>query len=1005
MSFNSSFNDLDASSDAIQLNAQHTALIRKNEQLTEENASLKKQLDSAIEFSDKNAELQRENAELHSKIRSLSSEKEDLAKRISLLLKNQEEKAKELKNQSSERISANAMFEQNNLLKKQLSEFQEKYENLKNETEQTYLPMKKLNDEMSKSVMITLTAGNSYFGKEFQNLKEFSDFLLSCPGREQAFQEKIQQQENENQEKQINEAKLLTQIAKLKKRNGTLKAALVEQENKMKRIESYSSSLLSQIDEQMADFQNKEKENEHKQQIKDLQKEQEIKRLMTEIETCNIVIRKLKQELDTKKCEDEDLSSNEADNSSEKFQEKLQRLQSQLNESQKLQSTYKNQVMSFSAQVKQLEIARNSAERKNESLNREKLAMLSELKSLREENSLLRSEVESSQEKINCAMAQIKSAKISFTQSKSVFEETETEQAKLTEAMKLLQSEIKDQKEELHKLYTERERVVSLIKKHGDVIAKYGRRIQELEEENKELKQNPVTEQKPVLLQETIPVTSWFCAEFPRELCELISQFAKNESLPSTGKLKNILPTIAKYYQATLHDLRTDLSNTKAELQNDQTNIESFLIKVGETLQTSFPCNDSSQLEKIAEIFDNICSEREQAIQDAAELQAKHQNLLSKIEVGTSEEAVEEVNKLFDCIEKQTATISSLRTEGKKLSKLHKIASDEVDFLTKENEQKTQEYEQKLIQQQALCQKQTEKLYEAEKQLIELKGQSEIAKAEHDKEAEALHTQMEELKRTQEAEIERVKSMFLSTLNAKDNGLEEKECEIDRLQREIEQCKHNLSLAQASVDGKDKEIVALRQENEDAQHNIKKSVEEKARLLQAHYENLVAEIKEKNADILKLNDKLTGNLQECEMRLKAMTNEKGILEHNVYELQNRFKAFEETSAREKRIQESKVKAKLMEQEISFQCAIEEEKDAHRARLQALFDFASSTFKEYFDPTQPLDENSFTTLCENVKKELDALRQSDEKIHVLLGIENNEKPEEALSKFILSFYSK
>ena len=141
---------------------------------------------------------------------------------------------------------------------------------------------------------------------------------------------------------------------------------------------------------------------------------------------------------------------------------------------------------------------------------------------------------------------------------------------------------------------------------------------------------------------ERIPLTSWFCSDFPRDLCNSISDYAKNDNLSNIVKLRNVLQTIAKFYNTQIEKLTDSLQNCQEKLEETKEIENEFLVEVESILYES---SRKLTFNDIIEILRALCEDKTQIEQENEEIKGEHSRLLEKIEAGTSDEAVELLNK------------------------------------------------------------------------------------------------------------------------------------------------------------------------------------------------------------------------------------------------------------------------------------------------------------------------------------------------------------------------
>ena len=1085
MSFSGNYDGFDSGSDNLQLNDQNAVLIQKNHELMEKIISLQKQLNESLEFVDKNEQLQRENVDLQKQNRKLASDKNEIEKRINILLKSQEENKQQNKAQAPNSPKITELMKENNLLKQEKNNLETKIENLQKQFDQKINVYEQEKSIFDKNVVNLLQTAKSKFRQEFGNIFDFTQFLAlldtsrlnkniidssfgspspqkySSMGNGNNFDQNLDNQSFQQQ-------KLLAKIQKLQRKNKQLQASLYEQAKDSEAYEKEIENLRKEIQQNKFDFNERLKDEIHKQNLNLIQEEQENKRLQTEIQTYKITVQNLKEQIEKLKSSflhNQSTSESEIDPELEQQQRDLLdkgELEEKLRNALLLQERMKQNILNLTQELEQRQHTIENMEQKIGKFGKEKQKLLNELSEEKQLNALLQSEVRTSEEKMKACLAEVKCAKLSFTQSKNVIDETEQYQQRMENALQRLNANQESQKDEISKLYDERDRVLKLFEKQNLALTSCTNLLEKTTIENKKLKQElkrlKDTQNPPTyLVQERIPPTSWFNTEFPRDLINKISDYANNESLTTPCKLRNVLQVISTYYGQTTSDLTkriqalqkyfatneevfdhfvtrfTTAYKTHIANESGQQNPQTFLYYQQnlQTLQNNASAEPNEtenqakemisdddvkkaignvnlrkeKLELICSIVDKLFAEKNDLNLAMIDLQQQNMGLLNRLQAFSIDDGVAELDNLYDVLEQQKIALNNHKQENKKNRKIQRLLLKENKELQEKLEMKGHEIEEQENMYKEKIQQLTERNHKNEQDIVTLKGENDLLRAQNSKTLEQKNQEIDEiLKHTQYKDTEN-RGKQKEQEKSLQNALHEKDVQIKGLKQEIEQWKNTVDMLHKDNDIKTTEIQALQNEIDEL-HEQGRNFQQQAKdnqLLQ--FSNIEKQLKNKNNELTTLNDKLVKSLEQSEQRLKEVTAEKANLEHFLYDKQNKLKMLEESQEREKKLQDSKTKAKLFEQQIAFQCKLEEEKDAYRTRLQSIFAFVMGLFKEYFDFNNPINENNFTILCRTVRAELDKLKLSDSKIRSLLGISENELTEDALSKLLLSLYTK
>ena len=1084
MSFSGNFDGYDSGSDTVQLNDQNAVLIQKNHELMEKIISMQKQLNESLEFVDKNEQLQRENADLQKQNRKLISEKNEVEKRFNILLKSQEESKQKTQYQLNNSPKITELMQENKFLKQENNSLEIKFENLQKQLEQKVNVYEQERTIYDKNISNLLQTAKSKFRQEFGNLFDFTQFLAlldtsrinkniidSSSGTPSPQKySKIGNSNNydaEFENQVFQQQKLITKIQKLQRKNKQLQAGLYEQEKDVEGYEKEIENLRKEIQQNKFDFEQRLKDEIHKQNLNLIQEEQENKRLQTEIQTNKITIQNLKEQIEKLKnsiLHNQSTSESEIDPEIEQQQRDLfnkEELEEKLCNANTLIAKMKQNIINLTQEIQQKQNVVESLEQKIDKINKEKQKLITDLSEQKQLNALLQSEINTSEEKMKACLAEVKCAKLSFTQSKNVIDETEQYQQRMENALSRLNTNQENQQQEIARLYDERDKVLKLFQKQNLALTNCTNLLEKTMIENKklkqELKQLRNTQNPPTyLVQEKIPPTSWFNTEFPRDLITKISDYANNESLSTPCKLRNVLQVISSYYGQTTSDLNKIIQALQKYYVSNEDLFDHFVTKFTTAYKTHI-ANESGQqnsqafltyqqnlqilqcysspetenadhtkeiinnadiqkaigninqrkdkLELICSIFDKLFAEKNDLNLANIDLQQQNAGLLNKLQAYSIDDGVAELDNLYDIIEKQKIALSNNKQENKKNRKIQRLLlkenkelQEKLDAKANENEQQENLYKDKI-------QKLTERNHKNEQEIVTLKGDIDLLRAQNTKNLEQKNQEIDEILKRNQFQDSENRGKQKEQEKTLQNALLEKDTQIKSLKQEIEQWKNTVDLLHKDIDIKTTEIQSLQNEIDELQEQSRKIQQQNKDNQLLQFSNIEKQLKNKNSELTTLNDKLVKSLEQTEQRLKELTAEKANLEHFLYDKQNKLKMLEESQERAKKLQESKTKAKMFEQQITFQCKLEEEKDAYRTRLQSIFAFVMGLFKEYFDFNNPINENNFTNLCRIVRSELDKLKASDGKIRSLLGISENEQTEDALSKLLLSLYTK
>ena len=134
----------------------------------------------------------------------------------------------------------------------------------------------------------------------------------------------------------------------------------------------------------------------------------------------------------------------------------------------------------------------------------------------------------------------------------------------------------------------------------------------------------------------------------------------------------------------------------------------------------------------------------------------------------------------------------------------------------------------------------------------------------------------------------------------------------------------------------------------------------------------IAQCNDHRSDI----QKLTEELVESQKSLNLARTQASQFKSEKIKLQNEFQSKMEQGNREKQLFENSSKAQLIANEIQCAKRTEEIKALADNNLRRVILYGIDTFREFFNPTDKIDERSFQNVLEKAKNEIQRLSNSE-----------------------------
>lgn len=961
------------------------------------------QLAEALEFSEHNAILQKENAKLKSEIRTILAEKDNIEKRFEILSKLHEETVSKLQKQENVRIPLHLeMSEKIKSLHKELELATAKNEQLKLEIENINEARGKESAEYEMKLQNILKSAQKFFDQSYVDYEMLTKYLNT-------------QNERSIRESAIAESRLderrQMEVEKLRKKNKELKKAITDREQSIDNMSENHANSLIKLEQENSVLKNKIIEELHKNQLLDI-------RLSQEKNNYELQITELKNQLNNLKDVMKDLQDKNKENminsnfsqENEELYERLRQSQKQNQELTYIISSLKKQVQTY--QTSQSESIGETINAKISNLHDEKIRLCSELNEVKSKLSAFEVENMSLKEKLSTSQQVIRSAEISQMQKQDALLELDVKIEQQKQALEIISEHMQNQKIEFETLFTERDRVISLLYKMSRLNNFLSAESSKLREENSKLtfvnEKFEIRKPQSSNIHESIPVTSWFSSTFPKELCDIIADYAKNDALPVTAKLKQVLNSIGNYYNRRLGDVTEQsklLDGTNTELVQ---NVTDFLSSFGTSLrEEKLTIDDIMNPKKAKYIVDNVAKLKNDSIESASkarEIESSVRSILLKLETDNPEEADAALDDILQNLDELNQKNKKNTIVVRKQRKLIKKLEEDLIHVCQDKNDSMNTTEQKIESMQKDIKNLTSELYNSQTDNTKLKGQVEMLTASLEnterryetnieEERAKFRLQLNEIQIAQEKEIKKYKQA-ISTLD-----LEKAQAE-----RDIDEWKKSCELIKESKILLEQEIDSLNQQLLDKELLYKENVEKQKEVVREQYDQLLNQLRDKNSELSELHYRVTESLNEAEERNREITTRNGELSSAAESANLRLRAYKDEVERERRINETKYKANILSVETKCQSKIEDLITEFKLEKSKLFGFAASSFSNFYDIGRELSDDSYRELILKIKFELDRLSEQDVAIRRLLGLAPDESPTQVLSKLLLSLYN-
>lgn len=1013
--------DMNDYSDTRDLQKQNAKLNQMNKQLIKELNSVKKQFQEATSIKDQMQKIHDKNTELATELRKARSEKDEYESRMKCNIESLEKKRKEMEEEKKEiecraqqtiEDARRSFAQERKKLNDQVSDLTQKVEELseklKNQKEEKEILLNSCQD--------VLSSAQAYFVLPFKSIEQLTEHLSKPSQNKEQVDIKncnndINNNNNNNLENQTQE--LQRKVNALKQKLRSERKARKEAESNIEKIERLSAQTREELEIKNQELENRL--NELIQKMKGLtSNDSSMLRGLNQDDQINSLTKSL-QEHKEKARELQQLVDQQRMNTNSEFNRLQSSVESKNTKIKTLQTTLisleqrNNKLLS---RVKENDKTNENLRSRNLTLQDENSQIIAEIQKLREINTKLSTENLSLKEKIDTLDSKLQLAQSAINQKKNMLSDLQNQNEKYQNSLSLLEMALLKQKQELIDIVNERSKCINALQKQNGAMSLLQDQLTQISDELKETQKKNITltnnlkQNEYLPKMEEIPDTSWFCIDFPKDLCNKIADEVR-EPVSTTIKLRRILSTIAKYYNSELEAMN---NNVKLANQNQNevalriTHLFSALspmIKNSPPDYQTFLSNPDSEkrlLQSISDLHDS-----------QIDLKVQNIKLTNQLKEMAAKLHTDDVNNVSASLDQLICNYNSLLKDleaGKSNEKKLKRALRTLK-VNSENEKKQSQDNEK--DRQIIIQNLQNDKRQLQNELSDLTEKVEIMQT-HIKEMDRLHSDdISYYKKNMNSsnqnskQISDIKSEYDQQIYSKDEYIRKMTKKIEKLELENSQWKRTSELMKNAKIEKDQQYVNLVNTMEENSQKYQKLRDAEINELKAQYEKIIDEIKQKNKELKRIFEETKAAQNEVNNQNRNLSSANSQLAAENQQLKSDIQTLQEEIKREKQLNDAKMKAVNLSNETQRLLDVENAKSKFDEEKRNLFEFVALSFHHLFDAREELNNETFKLLIEKASTELQKYIRQDAAIRRLLGIKAYESPEEAISRILLSMY--
>ena len=1007
------------------------SVLAANERLKLELDGYKRQYDEAMKYLKQFEDIQAIVADLRKENGKLVAEKDELVRRLDIsLMKIEELSHKEKAEPVSLAFTAELSDLKQQLQNEKLGNEKKMQEmNLAIQESSELLKAKTRDNEELQAMLNNLVeAAQVRFGVPFTSPTVLHGFLLK-PVPEISESQSVSVRSEDPEARDV-EAELVTQVKRFKKLAKSQAKARKKMEQACAAIERKSETkvqeaekIANELEKKICAVQEdvKRKDEVHRRELEN--KETVIKNLQNELDQSRREVQSLKLAQVQKQIKDAappppPVAPQAPPPELTELKEKAQLQAEKLKESMACISSLRKKVTLLTSQVKSLE----SSKQEIQKTATESAARLEELeglaRDLKEKNEQLRIEKDEMDIKLTFNSSRAKAEQMNSSKAKVTIEALTGEVTQLKSAIARTENLFNHQRKELDRYRKERTTTIAIIQRLNSLVQVYDKQCMDMNKEMTEMKKKlqvqrnkPVFKPPPVVEEkkEEVPVNAWTNNELPKSLIDKIKGTVRMNDFPIAHRVQQVMSVIATYYHQVESANEQERKNAKIEFDNKITMVNKFLAGLGKVVDRCDLSIDALDADPLLshEIPDTITKLR-QANKDLLDQTALQEEkivaLLGKLQVETIPEAVSQVEQMVKYIACLQTKLKKVAAKNNKLERVQHVMSEEFEAIEAEHKKVVEEHKQQLEMKQAELANEAQK---HEEELARVRSEVEQLRNTQTKEPEDTEkSSSDEFSRNIERlliEAQQQKAQIALEMEEHKEAAEKAKREADKATKEIAQWRKTAKLLKTAKEAREHQIQQLLKQIAEQEKKSNEKLITDRKTQQAKYEEIISELRTKNASLTKYLDQSANAISECECKIKELSSVNSQLTIEKNQAFVKCEAQRDEMKREKQLIDTKLKAIELSSQIQIQSLTEQQNSKVELAKHEAFSMVANAFKRFFDPRNQLDEEYVQSLLERASSELDRLLKQDTDIRRIIGISNTDSIQDAIAKILMSAY--
>lgn len=500
--------------------------------------------------------------------------------------------------------------------------------------------------------------------------------------------------------------------------------------------------------------------------------------------------------------------------------------------------------------------------------------------------------------------------------------------------------------------------------------------------------------------QDSLPISVWNVS-FDPELNKKISNIGSTANLLASTKVQAAFKAIAKFYSKRAEKAKSELLAFIEREEGFKQFINDFIVNLSIAIDgTPVTIDELKHVHKL--LIKKIQNFRNHLSDDGRKLvsyQCAIQSLADLFGYPVAEfESMPQ--RIFSEVQRLNQDLNRLRDKKRTLKEQNSLLNADIKKIKSEHISSSASTNTKA----ALLLKENEDLHSENLRLKDEINQAKISikdvennLALNDQQNKALIQQIE---LDNEAHINNLQKRFNKLCEDLTHERDDALSKVDSLSNQVASLKQALEACRQSFTEKSKAFDDLKDFKERREEELTRLLENQRTEIDHSHEKAIQELTQQcnkhREDVVRLSEEVSA--KDCKIKelKQSVLNSKRAIAKN----EKDSKLAVEELKRENKLLDSQSRNQILEMEAQMNSEVSKVKARSDGRIRRLIGFAADEFKHYFNPSDSLDENSYKFLISRVKQELERATRVESNVRRLVSASAGQSTDDAVAQYLM-----